>query len=71
MGRHESLRTVFAVADGQPYQHVIPAGQATVPVTVTAARQAELAGLIDAAARHEFDLASELPIRAWLFTLAG
>src|SRR5580693_7252072 len=35
--RHESLRTVFAVADGRPYQHVIPAGQAEVPVTVTAA----------------------------------
>ena len=35
--RHESLRTVFGVADGQPYQQVIPAGQARVPVTVTAA----------------------------------
>ena len=32
--RHESLRTVLAVADGQPYQHVIPASAATVPVTV-------------------------------------
>src|SRR6202023_1464035 len=31
----------------------------------------ELAGLIDAAARHEFDLATGLPIRAWLFTLSA
>ncbi|MGH3288108.1 MAG: amino acid adenylation domain-containing protein, partial [Streptosporangiaceae bacterium] len=68
--RHEALRTVFGVADGQPYQQVIPAGQAVVPVTVAAARRSELAGLVAAAVRHEFDLAAELPIRAWLFTLA-
>jgi len=69
-GRHESLRTVFAVADGRPYQLVIPAGQAVVPVTVAAAAAGELAGLVEAAARHEFDLAAELPVRAALFTLS-
>jgi len=68
--RHESLRTVFATEDGLAYQHVIPAAEAAVPVTIATARYEELAGLIDAAARHEFDLASELPIRASLFTLA-
>ena len=70
VARHESLRTVFAVDGGQPYQHIIPAGEAAVPVTVTTARPGELAGLIEAAARHEFDLAGELPVRAWLFALA-
>jgi len=70
-GRHESLRTIFPVSNGQPYQHVIPAGEAVVPVTVTTARSDELDGLIEQAARYEFDLASELPIRAWLFTLAN
>ena len=68
--RHEALRTVFAVADGQPCQQVIPAGQALVPVTVTAAGPGELPGLVEAAARHEFDLATEIPVRACLFTLA-
>ncbi len=69
--RHESLRTVFTVdGGGQPWQQVIPAGEAAVPVIITAARPGELAGLIDAAARHEFDLAAELPVRASLFTLA-
>jgi nonribosomal peptide synthetase DhbF len=70
VARHESLRTVFAADGGQPYQHVVPADQAVVPVTITTARPDEMDGLIDAAARYEFDLAAELPIRAWLFTLA-
>ena len=69
-GRHESLRTVFTAEGGEPGQRIIPAGEATVPVTSTTARSDELAALIDGAARHEFDLARELPIRAWLFTLA-
>ncbi len=68
--RHESLRTVFGADDGEPYQQVIPAGQARVPVTVTAATAGELAGLVAAAAAREFDLAAELPLRAWLFTVA-
>src|SRR5579872_5942966 len=67
--RHESLRTVFGVDDGEPYQHVIPAGQARVPVTVTATTAGELPGLVAAAARREFDLAAELPVRAWLFSV--
>jgi amino acid adenylation domain-containing protein len=69
IARHEALRTVLAVADGQPYQRVLPAGAAAVPVTVTAAGRGEVAGLVEAAARHEFDLAADLPVRAWLFTL--
>ncbi len=68
--RHESLRTIFTVDGGQPCQHIVPAEEAVVPVIITTARSEELAGLTDAAARYEFDLASELPIRAWLFTLA-
>ena len=70
VARHEALRTVFAVADGQPCQQVIPAGQALVPVTVTAAGPGELPGLLAQAVRHEFDLATEIPVRACLFTLA-
>ena len=68
IGRHESLRTVFAVADGQPYQRIIPAEEADVPLSVTTADRAELTARIEAAARHVFDVATELPIRAWLFT---
>ena len=70
VARHESLRTVLAVADGQPYQVVIPAEEVTVSVTVADAGSGELAGLVEAAARHEFDLVGELPVRAWLFRQA-
>src|SRR5580658_1419811 len=69
IGRHEALRTVFAADGGQPAQHVIPAEEADVPLTVTTTDRAELAGRIDAAAGHVFDLARELPVRAWLFTV--
>ena len=73
VARHESLRTVFAIAAGQPYQHVIPAGearaQAEAGFTMAAARRGELAGLVAAAAGYVLDLAAELPIRGWLFTL--
>jgi hypothetical protein len=67
--RHESLRTVFGVEDGQPYQHVIEAGQVSVPVTAAAAGRGEVAALVAAAARYVFDLAADLPVRAWVFTL--
>ena len=70
VARHEALRTVFTVENGEPYQRIIPAGEAEVPVTVAAASHADLGGLIEAAARYEFDLATELPMRAWLFSLA-
>ena len=70
IGRHESLRTVFAAEDGQPYQRVIPAGEVTVPVTIATVAPGELPGLVEAAARHEFDLAGELPVRVSVFTVS-
>src|ERR1700678_984603 len=69
IGRHESLRTVFAVHGGQPGQHIIQAEEADVPLSVTTTDRAELAGRIHAAAGHVFDVASELPVRAWLFVV--
>ena len=60
---------MFVSHDGEPCQHVIPSAEASVPVTVTTARYAEITDLVDAAARHQFDLAGELPIRARLFRL--
>ncbi|MEV6878486.1 amino acid adenylation domain-containing protein [Amycolatopsis sp. NPDC051128] len=70
-GRHEALRTVFPVAEGQPYQRVVPAALAAPELTVVRAGEADLAALTEQAAHHVFDLATELPVRAWLFELGA
>ena len=68
--RHEALRTVFPVADGQPYQQVLTPEAALPELTEVPADETRLPRLAAGAARHLFDLARELPIRAWLFTVA-
>ncbi|MBR7831952.1 amino acid adenylation domain-containing protein [Actinospica durhamensis] len=65
--RHESLRTVFPVVDGQPYQQVIAAEQAVPEFAVVRTEEAGLIELTAQASQHRFDLATELPVRAWLF----
>ncbi|MEV0116656.1 amino acid adenylation domain-containing protein [Streptomyces sp. NPDC050844] len=67
--RHEALRTVFPDLDGQPHQQVIPAGDARPDLTVETTDEDDLAAAIDQAVRHSFDLATELPLRARLFSL--
>nr|WP_277349884.1 condensation domain-containing protein [Nonomuraea sp. FMUSA5-5] len=66
VARHEPLRTVFTVHDGEPAQRVLPA--ATPGFTVAEVPAAELDERIAQAARHRFDLGAELPIHAVLFT---
>ncbi|WP_081250474.1 non-ribosomal peptide synthetase [Mycobacterium avium] len=73
VGRHESLRTVFAVCDGTPHQVVIPAEQADIGWRVIDANgwpASRLNDAIDAIAGHRFDLCHEIPLRAQLFRLA-
>ncbi|MFE2596935.1 amino acid adenylation domain-containing protein [Streptomyces sp. NPDC059396] len=65
VGRHEVLRTVFPTVDGQPYQQILPAENAPVPLAVE--RVADLEAAITEIAGHHFDLATEIPLRAWLF----
>jgi nonribosomal peptide synthetase DhbF len=69
--RHEALRTVFPVIDGQPFQEIIDAATASPEVTMVTARPSDLPGLLARAARHAFDLASDLPVRAWLYRLTA
>ncbi|MFB6893764.1 amino acid adenylation domain-containing protein, partial [Kitasatospora sp. NPDC056327] len=68
--RHEVLRTVFPAHDGLPHQDIRPTDEVGPLLTVTDAAALDAAGLdtaVTRAARHVFDLTTELPIRAWLF----
>ncbi|RDI68116.1 non-ribosomal peptide synthetase [Nocardia pseudobrasiliensis] len=64
VARHESLRTVFAEADGVPVQRILDVEGA---VTVTEVAADELDAAVHAAVRHEFDLSSEIPVRTTVF----
>ncbi|WP_189939238.1 non-ribosomal peptide synthetase, partial [Streptomyces sulfonofaciens] len=67
--RHESLRTVFPVADGVPRQVVLDAAAARPEMTVRRIGGTDLPEAVRAAARYPFDLAADLPLRAELFVL--
>ncbi|MGW7431539.1 amino acid adenylation domain-containing protein [Streptomyces sp. NPDC054861] len=66
--RHEVLRTVYPAVDGQPYQEVREDVRPVLDVVTTDA--GGLAAAVDAAAGYVFDLAREIPFRAWLIETA-
>ena len=72
VGRHESLRTLFPAPEGIPQQLVVPAERADFGWQIVDAGgwpESRLGEAIDAAARHSFDLATEIPLRARLFRI--
>ncbi|MFE1313089.1 amino acid adenylation domain-containing protein, partial [Streptomyces sp. NPDC058755] len=68
IGRHEVLRTVYAVADGEPYQRIIELDELEWALTVAEVAPADLDEAVTAAAEYAFDLSQEVPIRAWLYS---
>ncbi len=73
VGRHESLRTLFAAVEGIPQQLVVPVERADFGWAVVDAAgwsEGQLQEAIDTAVRHPFDLAAEPPLRAELFGVA-
>ncbi|HTQ18995.1 non-ribosomal peptide synthetase, partial [Mycobacterium sp.] len=73
VGRHESLRTLFVAPDGIPQQVVVPAERADFGwqlIDATGWPADRLDEAIRTAARHQFDLASQIPLRATLFRVA-
>ena len=70
VGRHESLRTLFAAPEGIPQQVVVPAERADFGwqvVDATGWSASRLGEAIGAAARHTFDLASRDPVAGKAF----
>ena len=74
VGRHESLRTLFAARRGHTPSSwwSPPSGPTSVGTSLMppAGRQSRLDEAVGAAARHPFDLATEIPLRARLFRVA-
>jgi len=72
LGRHESLRTLIRQDEGEPIQLILPADEAHAVLEVEHDVRREAVGeRVAAAFAHVFDLAAELPIRAWLFSLGA
>ncbi len=72
VGRHESLRTLFPASQGMPQQLVVPVEGADFGWQVIDASgwsESRLDEAVDSAARHSFDLATQIPLRARLFRL--
>ncbi|KPI17963.1 amino acid adenylation domain protein [Actinobacteria bacterium OV450] len=67
-GRHEALRTVFPDEAGRPHQRVLDPADAAPVLTVTDCPPAERARRAEEASSRPFDLRSEPPLRADLFT---
>ncbi|MEV4021180.1 amino acid adenylation domain-containing protein, partial [Nonomuraea angiospora] len=67
VARHESLRTVFPEVDGRPVQRIVSPADAVVPWQVHSVGVDEVDAVLAETARYGFDLASELPVRVWLF----
>ncbi|MGW2595911.1 amino acid adenylation domain-containing protein, partial [Streptomyces sp. NPDC001515] len=67
IGRHEVLRTVFEVADGQPYQRILDLEDLAWELSAAEVTPADLPAAIREAEKYAFDLSVEAPIRTWLF----
>ncbi|MFH9296748.1 amino acid adenylation domain-containing protein [Streptomyces sp. NPDC017520] len=70
VARHESLRTVFPNVDGKPYQKIIPADRVAVPVGCSPVRPDKLDERLLSVCEHEFELATELLLRAEVLSLS-
>ncbi|MGC0335299.1 amino acid adenylation domain-containing protein [Streptomyces sp. SLBN-8D4] len=69
--RHEPLRTLHPDFHGAPYQRILTPETGRPDLAVVRTTEAELPALLTAAARYRFDLSTETPLRATLYTLGA
>ncbi len=69
VARHEPLRTRYPKTASGPAQVIVPAPEARVRTEIVAVTEAELPHRIAEFAAGEFDLDSDLPLRARLYVL--
>ncbi|MFF2190818.1 amino acid adenylation domain-containing protein [Streptomyces sp. NPDC058155] len=68
VARHETLRTMYVTDDdGEPYQRILPAAEASVQLSVVDVAPEDLSGVVDEAIEYGIDLATEIPVRVTLF----
>ncbi len=67
--RHESLRTVFPVADGVPHQRLVPMAEITAGLPVLRADPARITETIAEYAKTPFALDTDLPFRTALVAI--
>ncbi|MFD8751676.1 condensation domain-containing protein [Kitasatospora sp. NPDC059577] len=67
--RHEILRTVFPLVDGDPSQRVLPAVEGRPALVVTESSEPDVRARVAEAAGRGFDLTADRPLRAWLFAV--
>jgi amino acid adenylation domain-containing protein len=74
VSRHESLRTAFALQDGEPFQHILPNAAVQMPLRDLSGReparaQSEALGLAQEFAQRPFDLSAAPLLRALLIRI--
>ncbi|WP_258575418.1 condensation domain-containing protein, partial [Streptomyces shenzhenensis] len=66
VARHEVLRTVLPLTDGEPFQQVLAPGEVGDVLRVTRAAEEQVPDLVAAEAGRGFDLSAQVPVRALL-----
>src|SRR4051812_18143166 len=70
LDRHEVLRTLYRVTDGEPHQHILGLDElAWEPPAVEPVDGDALAEAVTRVESHAFDLSTEISVRTRLFAL--
>ncbi|WP_083864210.1 non-ribosomal peptide synthetase [Nocardia exalbida] len=68
VARHETLRTVYADADGRPHQRILDPDDLHIPIEVhRSTSEADTTAALAELASHRFELSSDIPLRASIF----